>query len=113
MLKNTSINKLKAESMTLEIARADSKELYALYCVDLMMMAMGPVHHSIDLFSARNSRYCGKLSCNIFFTQVRDTKIELVKVKAKIFDTDANVSHQAHYNIHFNVITFNEVYRST
>jgi hypothetical protein len=75
-------------------------------------MAMGPVHHSIDLFSARNARYCGKLSCNIFFTQVRDAKIELVKVKAKIFDTDA-VSHQAHYNIHFNVITFNEVYRST
>ena len=54
--------------MTLEIARADSKELYALYCVDLMMMAMGPVHHSIELFSAKNGRYCGKLSCNIFFT---------------------------------------------
>ena len=39
--------------------------------------------------------------------------IELVKVKAKIFDSDANVSHQANYNIHFNVITFNEVFRST
>lgn len=76
-------------------------------------MAMGPVHHSIELFSARNGRYCGKLSCNIFFTQVRDAKIELVKVKAKIFDTDANVSLQAQYNIYFNVITFNEVYRST
>jgi len=54
--------------MSLEICRADSKEPYALYSVDLMMMAMGPVHHSIELFSAKNGRYCGKLSCNIFFT---------------------------------------------
>lgn len=39
--------------------------------------------------------------------------IELVNFKAKIFGTEANVNHQANYNIHFNVITFSEVYQSS
>ena len=54
--------------MTFEISRADTKELYALYSVDLMTMAIGPVHHSIELVSAKTGHYCGKMSCNILFT---------------------------------------------
>ena len=79
--------------MTIEISLADTNELYALYSVDLMSMAIGPVHHSIELVSAKTSRYCGKMSCNVYFTQVQDARIELMNLKANICDVEANVNH--------------------
>jgi hypothetical protein len=52
--------------------------------VDLLAMAIGPVHHVIELVHARSGKYCGKLICNIQFTQIQEAKIDLLKFDATI-----------------------------
>lgn len=44
-----------------------TKEKFPLasYKVDLLTMATGPIHHSIDLRHFRTGNNCGKMSVNI------------------------------------------------
>ena len=67
-----SINQLKASTLTFNIYRlvsnSQEKVLFAVYKVDLLTLAIGPVHHSIDLMNVKNGRHSGKMVCNILFT---------------------------------------------
>jgi hypothetical protein len=76
-------------------------------------LAIGPIHHSIDLISARNGNHCGKMVCNILFTQVQDAKIELIECEAFLIDQEDHVKKADYYSVQFGVTTFNEVYEST
>jgi hypothetical protein len=62
------------------------KQLYAVYKVGFLTIAIGPIHHTIDLINARTGKPCGKLDCNIMLTQVEHASIELMDCVVTILD---------------------------
>jgi hypothetical protein len=72
------------------------------------------VYHSIDLISTRTGKFCGKCQTNILFTQVQQSKIELMDCEVVISDQDkAYVSKADEYDVKFNITTFEETFEST
>ena len=113
-----SLNDLKNSNMIFKIYRlgaspSSQRQLYSTYQVDLLTVAIGPVHQSIALVlaSGRND-HCGKMSCNISFTQVQNAMVKLLNLQAEIADPEAHVTKSRMYNVKFSVITFNEVFES-
>ena len=58
----------------------------AEYKVELLTIAIGPVHHSIDLVHCRSGKPCGKMAVNIKFTHIEMAKITLRECEAIIED---------------------------
>ncbi|CDW81936.1 duf1765 domain containing protein [Stylonychia lemnae] len=81
-------------------------QVKSLYRVDLYTLAIGPVHHSIELCD-RQKKYVGKLSCDVVFSEIKQVEVKLDEVHVK-FDEHKDEA----YNINFNVITFQKVFES-
>ncbi len=67
-----SINQLKNSQLTVNLYKIvqgpSEKQLFSIYKVDLLAVAIGPIHHSIDLRNVRTGAFCGKMTTNIEFT---------------------------------------------
>jgi hypothetical protein len=67
-----SINQLKSSQLTINLYKIVSgpseKQLFSVYKVDLLTVAIGPIHHSIDLRNVKTGAFCGKMTTNIVFT---------------------------------------------
>lgn len=65
-------------------------KVVAVYRIDLELLAIGPVHHSIELkrqgtgCNASTSLYCAKLSLDIKFVQTQQIEIQLDSLKATV-----------------------------
>lgn len=112
-----SLSELKTQNLTISlykiIAGHIEKQLFSVYKVDLLTMAIGPIHHSIDLRNVKSGAFCGKMTANLVFTQITQSKIELVECEAKIMDNEARVNLTDSYNVHFTITTYNQVFEST
>jgi hypothetical protein len=112
-----SINQLKTQTFTVNLFKIVSgpseKQLFSVYRVDLLTVAIGPIHHSIDLKNVKTGACSGKMTTNIVFTQIQESKIELIECEAKILDSEAHVNLIDSYAVHFLVTTFNQVFEST
>ena len=92
-------------------------KLVSTYRVDLFTLAIGPVHHAIELMKGENtlfglskqSKYVGRLTADINFTQTQKVEIQLTDLQASIFEKQLSHSYQAS----FRVVTFNAVGDST
>lgn len=56
------------------------------------MIAIGPIHHTIDLIHAKSGKPCGKLDCNVMLTQIENATVELMDCVANITDQEARVN---------------------
>ena len=67
-----------------------STKVVSVYRIDLELLAIGPVHHSIELmrkgtgFSASSPQFCAKLTVDLKFVQTQKIEIQLAKLKADL-----------------------------
>ncbi len=84
----------------------DQSMIVSIYRVDLYTLAIGPIHHSIELQTSL-SKYFGKLSCDIIFSQMQQAEIKLSELHCTFYE-----HYDEAYNVNFNVITFSKIYES-
>ena len=81
-----------------------SSKVISVYRIDLELLAIGPVHHSIELmrkgtgFSASSSQFCAKLTVDLKFVQTQKIEIQLAKLKAELSEVLKD-SYQAGFRI--------------
>lgn len=78
----------------------------SIYRVDLYTLAIGPVHHSIELCNSQK-KYVGKLSCDIVFSEIKQVEVKLDEVHIKF-----NEHRDEAYNLNFNIITYQKQFES-
>lgn len=105
---------LKAQSLCLKFSEGNQE--VTEYQVSLLVLALGPVHHSIELeqlnagaFNKDTISLFALLSADIQFTQIARAEIQLVELQSK-FTTHLLEEYSYYYK--FSVITFDEVYES-
>ena len=116
-----SVRQLRKQALCLRLitkkAKGGEPALVSTYRVDLFTLAIGPVHHAIELMRGENSliglkkqqKYVGRLTADINFTQTQKVEIQLTDLQADIFERQLSHAYQAS----FRVVTFNDVGDST
>jgi len=90
----------------------------SVYRVNFLSLAVGPIHHSIELVRAHapficgmqeKSRYLCRFSCDIHFVQTQKVEVQLYLLKTAFLEKNLNQAYQSN----FSVITYNGVSEST
>ena len=92
----------------------------ACYRVNLFMIAIGPVHHGIELmttshniFGMSKRAYFGRLDMDVQFTQTQKVEVQLANLKAEIFEKEFEEEREQRlehaYQSQFRVVTYKNI----